>query len=217
MSSKDALVTGIDRIVRTWFASMERPGVALPTGSVMVAVSPNVGLLKRPSAGSLTGQAKALLHVLGSAYDEESTSARAGSRQDERVFWDFIGHDVNRLHEPWVQDSIVDRIGANDQVFNKELMRRSALSQSARWANRRWVLGRVGEFLYQGMSYYGIWELSEDEWGKRQQRDTRKREFQKAKSFFGPQVWSLASQYLRASVPATGPSVGIGHVKQVAI
>ena len=212
MISKDALATGVDRIVRTWFASMERPGVALPTGSVMVAAPQDMRLLKWPSAGSLTGPARALLHVMGSAYDEESARASARYRQDERVFWDFIGHDANRLHEPWVKDSIVDRIAANDQMFNKELMRRSALSQSERWENRRWVLGRVGECLYQGMSFYGVWELSEDEWGRRQQRDTRKDEFQKAKSFFGPQVWSLASQYLRTRIAATGPSAGIRHM-----
>jgi hypothetical protein len=217
MFKKDAVATGVDRIARTWLASVDRQGVTLPTGSVMVAVPPNVGLLNRPSSGSLTGQAMALLHVLGSAYDEESTSASAGYRQDQRVFWSFIGHDANRLHEPWVKDRIVDRIVANDQVFNQELMRRSALSQSERWANRRWVLGRVGEFLYQGMSFYGIWELSEDEWGKRQRRETRRREFEKAKGFFAPQVGSLASQYLQASIPPTGPSMGIRHVMQVAI
>jgi hypothetical protein len=212
MIHKDALATGVDRIVRTWFASMDRPGVALPTGSVMVAVPPDVGLPKRPSAGPRTGQARALLHVMSSLYDEESKRASTGYRQDQNVFWSFIGHDVNRLHKPWVKDSIVERIAANDQVFNKELMRRSALCQHERWANRRWVFGRVGEFLYQGMSFYSIWELSEDEWGKRQRRDTRKSEFQKAKSFFEPQVWSLASQYLRASVAATGVSAGIKHV-----
>ena len=88
----------------------------------MVAVPPDVGPLNRASSGSLTGQAMALLHVLGCAYHEESTSARAGYRRDERVFWGFIGHDANRLHEPWVKDRIVDRIVANDQVFNQELM-----------------------------------------------------------------------------------------------
>jgi hypothetical protein len=212
MFKKNAVATGVDRIARIWLASVDRQGVALPTGSVMVAVPLDVGLLNRPSSGSLTGQVMALLHVLGSAYDEESTSASAGYRQDQNVFWGFIGHDANRLHEPWVKDIIVERIASNDQVFNQELMRRSALSQPECWANRRSMLARVGEFLYKGMSFYGIWELSEDEWGKRQRRDTRKREFQKAKSFFAPQVGSLASQYLRASVPATGTSERIRHV-----
>ena len=72
MISKDALATGVDRIVRTWFASMDRLGVALPTGSIMVAAPQDMGLLKWPSAGSLTGQARALLHIMGSTYDEES-------------------------------------------------------------------------------------------------------------------------------------------------
>jgi hypothetical protein len=211
MVKKNFLATGVDRIVRGWLVSMDRQGTALPTGSVMVAVAPDIGMLKQLSAGSLTGQARALLHVIGNSYDEESKRASAGYRQDQDVFWCFIGHDANRLHEPWVKDIIVERIAAHDKVFIKAVMRRSAQCQPDVWANRRWVLARAGEFLYQGMSFYSIWELSKDEWKGPQGRGTRRREFRKAVQFYTLQVRSLASQYLRVNIAATGPSVGIRH------
>jgi hypothetical protein len=212
MVKKSFLATGVDRMVRGWLVSMDGQGTALPTGSVMVAVAPDMGMLKQLSAGSLTGQARTLLYVIASSYDDESKKASADYRKNQKVFWDFIGYDANRLNESWVKGSIVERIAANDKIFNKELMRRSTLWQPKYWAKRRWVHGRVGEYLYQGKSLYNIWELAEDEWGRPQGRDTRRREFQKAKSFFVPQVWSLASQYLRASVAATGVAAGIKYV-----
>ena len=92
-------------------------------------------------------QAQAVCHVRGLGDGDAPTSPVKiqGYWQDENALWSFMGDDLNRLHEPWVKDIVVERIAASDQVFNEEVTRRSALSQPERWANRRWVIGRVGE------------------------------------------------------------------------